>query len=43
MILITMDNLDILAAGNIFDMEIVTPRNDGGVGVFLKGDGTGKF
>lgn len=36
-------NLDILAAGNLFDMEIVTPRNDGGVGVFLKGDGKGSF
>ncbi len=36
-------NLDILAAGNLFDMEIVTPRNDGGVGVFLKGDGKGNF
>ncbi len=36
-------HLDILAAGNLFDMEIVTPRNDGGVGVFLKGDGMGNF
>jgi hypothetical protein len=36
-------NLDILAAGNLFDMEIVTPRNDGGVGDFLKGDGKGNF
>jgi len=36
-------NLDILAAGNLFDVEIVTPRNDGGVGVFLKGDGRGSF
>jgi hypothetical protein len=36
-------NLDILAAGNLFDVEIVTPRNDGGVGVFLKGDGKGSF
>jgi enediyne biosynthesis protein E4 len=35
--------LDILAAGNLFDVEIVTPRNDGGVGVFLKGDGMGSF
>ncbi len=35
--------LDILAAGNLFDVEIVTPRNDGGVGVFLKGDGKGSF
>jgi hypothetical protein len=36
-------NLDILAGGNLYDMEIVTPRNDGGVGVFLKGDGKGNF
>jgi hypothetical protein len=36
-------HLDILAAGNLFDVEIVTPRNDGGVGVFLKGDGKGSF
>jgi hypothetical protein len=36
-------NLDILAAGNLFNVEIVTPRNDGGVGVFLKGDGKGNF
>jgi len=36
-------NLDILMAGNLFDVEIVTPRNDGGVGVFLKGDGKGNF
>jgi hypothetical protein len=36
-------NLDILAAGNLFNVEIVTPRNDSGVGVFLKGDGTGSF
>jgi hypothetical protein len=36
-------NLDILAAGNLFDVEIVTPRNDSGVGLFLKGDGKGSF
>jgi hypothetical protein len=36
-------NLDILAAGNLFNMEIATPRNDGGVGVFLKGAGNGSF
>jgi hypothetical protein len=36
-------NLDIVAAGNLFDMEVVTPRNDAGVGVFLKGDGIGNF
>ncbi len=36
-------HLDILAAGNLFNVEIVTPRNDGGAGVFLKGDGLGGF
>jgi len=36
-------HLDILAAGNLFDVEIVTPRNDGGDGVLLKGDGKGSF
>ena len=36
-------HLDILAAGNLFDVEVVTPRNDGGIGVFLKGDGKGHF
>jgi enediyne biosynthesis protein E4 len=36
-------NLDILAAGNLFNMEIVTPRNDGSVGVYLEGNGEGGF
>ena len=36
-------HLDILAAGNLFAVEVVTPRNDGGVGVFLKGNGKGNF
>ena len=36
-------NLDILAAGNLFNMEIVTPRNDGGIGVYMEGDGKGGF
>jgi hypothetical protein len=36
-------NLDILAAGNLFDMEVVTPRNDAGIGVFLEGNGRGDF
>jgi len=36
-------NLDILAAGNLFNVEVVTPRNDAGVGVLLKGDGKGHF
>jgi len=34
---------DILAAGNLFNVEVVTPRNDAGIGVFLKGDGEGRF
>lgn len=36
-------HLDILAAGNLYSVEIVTPRNDGGAGVFLKGNGKGSF
>lgn len=36
-------NLDILAAGNMFAVEVVTPRIDGGVGILLKGDGKGSF
>ncbi len=34
---------DILAAGNLYNVEVVTPRNDGGIGVFLRGDGVGHF
>ena len=34
---------DILAAGNLYNVEVVTPRNDGGIGIFLKGDGKGHF
>src|SRR5450756_2360834 len=36
-------NLDILAAGNLFNMEVVTPRNDAGIGVYMEGDGKGGF
>jgi hypothetical protein len=36
-------NLDILAAGNLFNVEIVTPRNDAGIGTYLEGDGEGGF
>jgi hypothetical protein len=36
-------HLDILAAGNLFDVEVVTPRDDAGIGVFLKGKGNGDF
>ncbi len=35
--------LDVLMAGNLFASEVETPRNDGGYGVFLKGNGKGKF
>jgi hypothetical protein len=35
--------LDILAAGNMYSVEVVTPRFDAGVGVLLKGDGRGAF
>ena len=34
---------DILIAGNMYPVEIETPRNDSGVGLFLKGNGKGKF
>jgi hypothetical protein len=36
-------NPDILAAGNLYNVEIVTPRNDGSVGVYMEGDGKGGF
>ncbi len=36
-------NPDILSAGNLYNMEIVTPRNDGSIGVYMEGDGKGGF
>ena len=36
-------NLDILLAGNLFNSEVETPRNDASHGVFIKGDGNGHF
>jgi hypothetical protein len=36
-------NLDLIVAGNEFDMEPNTPRVDAGNGLWLKGDGTGHF
>ena len=36
-------NLDVLAAGNLFNMEVVTPRNDGSIGAYMEGDGKGGF
>jgi len=36
-------NLDFLIAGNLFDFEVETPRNDAGIGLLLRGDGKGNF
>ncbi|MEM6718686.1 MAG: FG-GAP-like repeat-containing protein [Bacteroidota bacterium] len=36
-------NLDALVAGNLYNSEVETPRNDASYGAFLKGDGNGKF
>ncbi len=35
--------LDILISGNLYQSEIETPRNDAGMGLFMKGDGKGGF
>ncbi len=34
---------DIVIAGNLYNSEVETPRNDAGQGLFLKGDGKGGF
>ncbi len=34
---------DILISGNLYGSEIETPRNDAGIGLYLKGDGNGNF
>ncbi len=36
-------NLDLIVAGNLWDMEPNTPRLDAGNGLWLKGDGRGHF
>lgn len=36
-------NLDAVIAGNLYASEVETPRNDAGVGLFLKGEGDGSF
>jgi len=36
-------HLDLLISGNLYASEIETPRNDAGMGLFLKGDGNGYF
>ena len=35
--------LDLLVVGNFYGSEIETPRNDAGIGLFLKGRGNGDF
>ncbi len=34
---------DLVIAGNLYASEIETPRNDSGIGVYLKGNGKGEF
>lgn len=35
--------MDLLMVGNFYSSEVETPRNDAGVGLFLKGKGDGEF
>ena len=36
-------HLDAVIAGNLYQSEVETPRNDAGIGLFLKGNGSGEF
>ncbi|EAR02563.1 VCBS repeat-containing protein [Maribacter sp. HTCC2170] len=36
-------NLDVVLAGNLYNSEVETPRNDSSFGLFLQGDGAGNF
>ncbi|MFD0797253.1 VCBS repeat-containing protein [Maribacter chungangensis] len=36
-------NLDVVLAGNLYNSEVETPRNDASLGLFLEGDGKGNF
>ena len=35
--------LDVVIAGNLYDSEVETPRNDAGIGLYLEGNGKGQF
>jgi len=36
-------NLDVVLAGNLYNAEVETPRNDASFGLYLQGDGSGNF
>ncbi len=36
-------NMDLILVGNLYGSEVETPRNDAGVGLFMRGDGKGNF
>ncbi len=36
-------HLDVVVAGNLYNSEVETPRNDASFGLFMKGDGKGEF
>jgi hypothetical protein len=36
-------NLDVVLAGNLYNSEVETPRNDASFGLYLEGDGAGAF
>ncbi len=36
-------NLDVVLAGNLYNAEVETPRNDASFGLYLQGDGNGNF
>lgn len=36
-------NLDVVLAGNLYNSEVETPRNDSSFGLYLQGDGAGTF
>jgi len=36
-------NLDVVLAGNLYNAEVETPRNDSSFGLYLEGDGAGNF